>query len=230
MTDADLLGELLPRPPRDERVLGVAVGIVTNNKDPDGLGRVKLRFPWLSDVDESHWARVASPMAGPGRGLYLLPEVDDEVLVMFEQGRIDSPFVIGSLWNGQDPPPATNNDGANNLRVLKSRSGHTITLDDTDGAEKITIADKQGKNTVVIDSAANSITLTADQDVKVVAKGNVSIEAGGDLSLKCNALTVEAQQSFALKANQDGKVEAQSGLALSCLAGVNVNDGALEVR
>ena len=65
------------------RVYGVTVGVVTNNQDPDGLGRVKVRFPWLSDDDESFWARVVTPMAGNGRGLYLLPEVDDEVLVAF---------------------------------------------------------------------------------------------------------------------------------------------------
>ena len=70
----------------DGRITGVVLGIVTNNNDPDKLGRVKVRFPWLSGSTESHWARVATPMAGNGRGLYFLPEVDDEVLVLFERG------------------------------------------------------------------------------------------------------------------------------------------------
>ena len=68
------------------RVSGVVVGVVTNNQDPEGMGRVKVKFPWLSDEDESNWARVAAPMAGKERGFYFLPEVEDEVLVAFEHG------------------------------------------------------------------------------------------------------------------------------------------------
>ena len=65
---------------RNDRIGGVVVGVVTNNQDPDGLGRVKVRFPWLSEEHESHWARMVTPMAGNDRGFYMLPEVDDEVL------------------------------------------------------------------------------------------------------------------------------------------------------
>src|SRR5664280_3415392 len=108
------------------RITGVVVGVVTNNQDPDGFGRVKVKFPWLSDVDESDWARVAAPMAGNKRGFYFLPEVDDEVLVAFEHGDVRFPYVLGALWNGKDAPPATNGDGKNNVRVIQSRSGHVI--------------------------------------------------------------------------------------------------------
>jgi len=170
------LGDLLPQPDRGDRIYGVVVGIVTNNQDPDGLGRVKVKFPWLSDGDESHWARLASPMAGKGRGLYLLPEVDDEVLVVFEQGQLDRPFIIGALWNGEDDPPAGNDDGKNNLRMLKSRSGHTVTLDDTEGSEKIIVSDKSGKSTLVFDSAKSSITISAGQDLILSAKGDLTID------------------------------------------------------
>ena len=137
---------------------GVLVGVVTNNEDPDGLGRVKVRFPWLAGDDvaaESNWARVATPMAGPDRGLYFLPEVDDEVLVAFEHGKVEFPYVLGALWNGTDAPPETN-DGANDRRTIKSRSGHVITLDDTDGAEKIEITDSSGNNSIVISTADNT--------------------------------------------------------------------------
>ncbi len=72
-------------------------------------------------------------MAGAGRGLYILPEVDDEVLVAFEHGNPSTPYVLGGLWNGKDKPPEANSDGKNNMRVLKSRSGHVIRLDDTAG-------------------------------------------------------------------------------------------------
>src|SRR5215510_16339114 len=115
------------------RLNGVMVGVVTNNQDPEGLGRVKVRFPWFSNEDESGWARIAAPMAGKERGIYFLPEVDDEVLVAFEHGRVDHPYVLGCLWNGQDTAPENNNDGENNHRTIKSRSGHVVRLNDAAG-------------------------------------------------------------------------------------------------
>src|SRR5262245_31955279 len=121
---------LAPGPDREGRIHGVVSGIVTNNQDPDKRGRVKLKFPWLSDTDESWWARIVSPMAGKERGVYFLPEVNDEVLVAFEHGDPRFPLVIGALWNTEDKPPFTNDDGKNNVRAIKSRSGHTITLGD----------------------------------------------------------------------------------------------------
>lgn len=226
-----MLGDLLPERDRSGRVHGVVVGVVTNNQDPEGLGRVKLKFPWLSDTDESNWARVVTPMAGKDRGLYLLPEVDDEVLVMFEHGRVDHPFVLGALWNGKDKPPAQNEGGKNDKRVLKSRSGHTITLDDTDGAEKITIADKTGKNQIVFDSKQSSLSITADKDVTIAAGGNITLSSsGGDVAIKCKNLTIDAQQQYALKSGKEGAIEAAAGLKITCMAGVNVNSGALEVK
>ena len=85
--------------------LSVVVGRVVNNKDTEGLGRVKVKFEWLSDLNESAWARIAAPTAGKDRGIYFLPEIDDEVLVAFAHGDVRFPYVIGSLWNGVDVPP-----------------------------------------------------------------------------------------------------------------------------
>ncbi|HEX2224158.1 MAG TPA: phage baseplate assembly protein V, partial [Thermoanaerobaculia bacterium] len=133
MSDFNPFAALAASSRETSRIYGVVVGVVTNNQDPEGLGRVKLRLPWLSAQAESDWARVISPMAGGDRGLYALPEVDDEVLVAFEHGRAELPYVLGSLWNGKDKPPAANEDGKNKLRVLKSRSGHRVRLDDTAG-------------------------------------------------------------------------------------------------
>ena len=183
----------------DERFFGVAIGVVTNNKDPDGLGRVKTSLPWMADQVETDWARVVTPMAGPGRGVYFLPEVNDEVLVAFEHGNPDTPYVLGGLWNGQDKPPESNSDGENNLRTIRSRNGNVIRLSDADDDEKIEIIDKSTKNTIVIRTKDNSITITADGDVtiqssngKLKLSGNgveitsptVKIEAGGKMELK----------------------------------------------
>ena len=143
-------------------------------------------------------------MAGNGRGLFLLPEVDDEVLVGFEHGRVEFPYVLGSLWNGKDKPPAGNGDGENNLRILKSRSGHTITLDDTDGAEKIEISDKSGNQTLVFDAAENTITITADQDIAIESKkGSVKItgQRGVEISAPAGPGKLETAQDLDLRSN-----------------------------
>jgi uncharacterized protein involved in type VI secretion and phage assembly len=200
MTEAEVLQSLLTTPQQRNRFYGVTVGIVTNNQDPDGLGRVKVRFPWLSDENESHWARVSTPMAGKERGLYLLPEVDDEVLVAFEHGLAEFPYILGGLWNGQDKPPEENRDGKNNKRTLKSRSGHLIRLDDTDGAEKIEIIDKN-ENSLVINTKENTITIAADADITIrSANGKLKLSGWGVEITSRAEIKIEASQTMDLKA------------------------------
>jgi phage protein D/phage baseplate assembly protein gpV len=177
-----LLAEAIPCP----LGMNLVIGIVTNNKDPEELGRVKVTFPWLCDTDESAWARVVSPMAGAGRGFFALPEIDDEVLVGFEHGDIHRPFVLGALWNGRDMPPtntAVGGDGKVNQRILKSRSGHTITLNDTAGSEEITIVDKTGNNKIVFDSPSNSINITVEGDLNMEARGKIRLKAGAEVEI-----------------------------------------------
>jgi uncharacterized protein involved in type VI secretion and phage assembly len=160
------------------RIYGVVIGIVTNNKDEENLGRIKVRFPWLVEDDESQWARVATLMAGPDRGSFFLPDVDDEVLVAFDHGDVRFPYVIGALWNGKDTPPYGNADGANNVRAIKSRSKHQIILDDTNGSEKIQLIDKTEKNSITIASGANTLTLQVEGDIVLkAAKGKIILDA-----------------------------------------------------
>ena len=146
----DIFSQLMAPSEAESRFYGVALGVVTNNKDPDKLGRVKVKLPWMDEQAESYWARIVSPMAGKERGFFFLPEVDDEVLVAFEHGDPEHPFVMGALWNGKDKPPLDNADGKNDVRVIKSRSGHVIRLTDKQGEEKIEIVDKSTKNSIVI--------------------------------------------------------------------------------
>src|SRR5438128_86054 len=181
----------------------IEIGIVTNNKDPEDLGRVRVKFPWFSKDDESQWARIATLMGGKDRGTFFLPEVNDEVLVAFAQGDMRRPYIIGALWNGVDTPPKEfSNDGKNNLRLIKSRSGHLIKLDDTDGSEKIEVIDKSGKNSIVIDTKQNTITITADKDILLKApQGKISLD-GKELEIKSSAAAkVEAGSEMNLKAS-----------------------------
>jgi phage baseplate assembly protein V len=184
-------------PPDDPGALlvGLVIGVVTNIKDPDGLGRVKVSLPWLADGFETDWARIASPMAGAARGLYLLPEIDDEVLVGFAHGRPDSPFVLGALWNGKDKPPESNSDGKNDHRSFTSRSGHVIRLTDTKGEERIEIIDKSKKNSVVIDTKSNTVTVSADADIVVRAKGKLTLDGdkGVEISSKGDVKVTTSQ-------------------------------------
>lgn len=198
----------------DVKITGVVIGVVTDNQDNEGMGRVKVNFPWRDDGDDSYWARIASLMAGADRGAYFLPEVGDEVLVAFDHGDIHHPYILGALWNGSDPPPETNRDGKNNIRKIRSRSGHEIifddnaeagqekieihtnadhkiVLDDSTGQEKIEITDKSGNNSVVIDSVQNSISIKSNmtlsiesQMIDIKSGGMMNIEATGNLMIK----------------------------------------------
>jgi phage protein D/phage baseplate assembly protein gpV len=164
------------------KLYGVMPAVVTNNTDPEMLGRVRVKFPWMPDDSlDSAWARLAMPGAGPERGLFFIPEINDEVLVAFEQGDPSAPYVVGALWNKKDKPPkapAGMAVAANkvNQRIMRSRTGHVIVLDDTQGQEKITIQDKTGKNSILIDSVKNSM------DIKV--QGDLTIDVGGKMSIK----------------------------------------------
>ncbi|MGB5048324.1 MAG: VgrG-related protein, partial [Caldilineaceae bacterium] len=172
--------------PGNERVFygnrfnGVVPAIVTNFSDPENLGRIKVKYPWLIDTKdqpvESDWLRIAAPAAGKERGFYFIPEVDDEVLIAFEHGDPNRPYMIGTLWNKKDKPPKPSNqvnDGSNiTERIIKSRSGHIIVLNDTSGQEQILIRDKSEKNEIVIDTKTNSISITAQQDINIDAGGN----------------------------------------------------------
>ncbi|NEO56597.1 MAG: phage tail protein [Okeania sp. SIO3B5] len=203
----DLLMDNEEREAIASRIYGVVVGVVTNNEDPEGLGRVKVKFPWLSDEDESDWARIAAPMAGNERGIYFLPEVDEEVLVVFEHGDVRFPYIIGFLWNGQEPPPTTNEDGQNNIRVIKSRSGHVIRLNDEEGKETIEIVDKTEKNSIVFDTASNTIAISSDGDITLSAvQGNIKLEA----------------QNIEIKSTADTKVESGAGMNLEASSTMNL--------
>jgi phage baseplate assembly protein V len=193
---------LTTSPGADARFFGVTIGVVTNNKDPDGLGRVKTSLPWMADQVETDWARVVTPMAGPGRGIYFLPEVNDEVLVAFEHGNPDTPYVLGGLWNGKDKPPESNSDGKNNLRAIRSRSGNVIRLTDTDGDAKIEIIDSSGKNSIVIRAKDNSITITAAGDVTVQSNnGKLKLSGNGVEITSTSTVKIEASQNADLKAS-----------------------------
>jgi len=217
----ELLTTESPEEQHRDKIFGVVVGVVTNIQDPEKLGRVRVRFPWLNDEDESHWARIATLMAGNGRGTFYLPEVDDEVLVAFEHGDVRFPYVLGALWNGVDVPPRDNSDGKNDERDIRSRSGHEfifndgdgkeqvqittkaghqLLLDDTSGAEKITIKDKTGDNKIEIDSAQNSLAISAKTKITLSAQ-NIEITADSSMKLKSQQMEIASDAAMTVKSS-----------------------------
>ncbi len=181
-----LYGLLHHDAPVDDKLTGPVVGIVTNIDDPDKLGRVRVKFPWLNTSFESNFARLCSPNGGKERGFYFLPEVNDEVLVAFEHGDINFPYIIGSLWNKMDPPPKGTGSsvfasGKVNQRVISSRSGNRIIMDDSDGKEQILIEGKDGKASILM-TKDGAITLKSQSDFTIETKGKFTVSSQGDIA------------------------------------------------
>jgi phage protein D/phage baseplate assembly protein gpV len=187
MHTQSLMGILAPdHPPH----YGLEIGIVKTINDEKGdFGRVKVSYPSLGDKD-SEWARVVSVGGGSTRGIEFLPEVGDEVLIGFEQGDIHAPYVLGGLWNGEDTPPGKKSwivggQAGNQVlrRVIRSRTGHLVTLDDSRESPGVTVEDSKG-NKIHIDTKAGTMTLEAKTAInikseKVTINGSTLVEIDG---------------------------------------------------
>ncbi|HET8774104.1 MAG TPA: phage baseplate assembly protein V [Thermoanaerobaculia bacterium] len=181
-------------------VKGVAIGLVTQNKDPEGLCRVKVRYPWHDQPTESYWARLAMPMAGAGRGTVLIPEVGDEVLLAFEREDLRFPYVLGALWNGKDKPPRHNDDGKNDERILESRKHHYLLFDD--GSQGVVELSHEKGRKVVLDDTGFAVQDENGNTVKVdSASGAMTIEAKGQLRIKAASISLETTGTLEIKAS-----------------------------
>ena len=188
------------------RWYGVYPALVCDIKDPDGQGKVLVSLPWSPDTGSARyeaWARLATLMGGANRGSWFVPDVNDEVLITFEGGDPRRPYVLGGLWNGKDSPPASmDGAGKNAKKVLRSRNGVKITLDDTDGQEALiletpagqTITLHDGPSSVEVkDANGNTVKLEAS-GVTVTASAKVTINAS-TAEISAGMLTVNAGMS-----------------------------------
>lgn len=235
-----------------QKIYGVAVAIVTDNNDPEKLYRVKVRYPWQANGTEenSFWARIATFGAGKDRGMFILPEVQDEVLVAFEHGDISHPYVIGSLWNSQQTTHLDNDkqDGKNHKRVFKSRSGHYLEfddnhddkveaitlqtkagakmrLDDKDGALKCEIVDSTGENYLLLDTENKKITLET-------SSGDMLIKAKNEIKIECKTLNVKSDQETNFDAGTNWNAKAGSNFTLEASGGTGLvkSSGVLTIK
>ena len=211
---------------------GLVIATVSNITDPDKLGRVKLMFPSISGDVESGWVRVLAAGGGAGkdgaRGLFYPYAVGDEVVVGFLGGQSELPVVVGALWSKKQPAPAEPEARVSQV-VLRSASGHTVRLDDKADAEKLEIVAAKAKDSLVIDAAKGTITVTADQALEIKVGADITLTCkGGEVTLTCKKFTVKDAQEVALGGGQI-KVSADQSLELAGGSGINLNNGALEV-
>ena len=207
----------------DSNRYGVEVGIVTNVQDPQKLGRIKVQLPRLPGGPESDWARVAQPAAGAGRGFYWLPEVGDEVLIAFELGQANRPYVIGALWNGKDKPMKDAYADDNSTRMIQTKSGHKIVLCDKSGEEKIVIADKSGNRSITFDVKAKKFLVECKEgDIELHAEKKIVFHCE-DLEIKTSKTTkLDVGSNFNLKVGSDASIKADGNLKIKA-SRVNIN-------
>ncbi|MEU3401085.1 VgrG-related protein [Streptomyces filamentosus] len=203
-------------PAADRRTGGLVNATVTDTQDPEGSGRVKVAFPWLSDEYASDWARTAQA-AGTGGGEPYIPEVGDEVVVGFELGRLDRPYVLGGLYNGQDRPSGGGavdpTSGAVDRRAFASKGGHRLELlDAAGGAQGVRLRTGDGKLTIDLDQAGTAVTIGSDGAVRITAKEKVSITASGGVSVDAERGALELSgESVSVTARQGVRVDGGQG-------------------
>lgn len=225
------------------RRTGLVNGTVTDTQDPDGLGRVKVRFPWLSDEYASDWARTAQS-GGTGGGDAFIPEVGDEVLVGFEQGHLDHPYVLAGLYNGQDKPSQGSGgaaegaelvdptSGAVNRRAFASRSGNQLELlDSANGPQGVRLSTGDGKLTIDLDRKGTTVVVNSDGSVEIRAGKQVLITAGSGVAMDAGRGALELTgDSVKLTARTGIQVDGGTGaLRLATNGSLDVQGGQVAV-
>lgn len=220
----DHIADLGDTPTADNRWYGVHPAVVADVRDPEGLGRIKVRLPWADDASAGKyeaWARVATLMAGNRRGTWFMPDVNDEVLVAFEAGDARHPYVVGALWNGRDrPPEAMDRYGRNARKVIRSRSGMHIVLDDVNGEERFVVETpdgqritlKDGPGGIKIEDATGNAVLLESSGVTVHSPATVTVHASA-VEIAAGMLTVNTGM-----ARFSGVVQADTVIANSVVS------------
>ncbi len=228
----------------DHLQLGLHYGIVCQNKDPENLGRIKIRLPWLDkgDVDQTHWAQIITPMEGKKFGWYTLPDIDDVVVIMFIAGDTSQPVVLGGVWSTKDNSPEPNEDGKNNFRGYRSRSGHRLLFDDS-AKTKVVLADKTAKNMIGIGNFAKE---GAGPNVCAIYKPPMSGDTGvafssmeGTFEITCkngafkvtakDSIKINAKTTIELKATGDLKLEGSSAAKVTSSDNSNYDGAKVDI-
>lgn len=203
---------------KSNNTYGVIIATVIKTKDdknnPKNIGKVQIDVPGRG-ITDNIWARVVSPVAGNNKGFFFLPEKDDQVLVAFRHGDINDPYILGVLWNEKDKPPEKNENGKNNIKLLRSRSGHVIRIDDTEGKGKIEIIDRTNNNRIIIDTENNKISLISEKDIEISAPN-------GKLTIAAKEIEVTSSTSAKIETNAGMDLKASGNMTIKGTT-VNIN-------
>jgi type VI secretion system secreted protein VgrG len=173
--------------------------MVTDNHDPKGLGRVRVKFHWMNGSEKTPWIRVTSPHGGGGKGMFFIPEVGEEVIVGFEGDSPIKPYIIGTVYHGK--ASNTYSNGANDVKALQTRSGNKVIMNDKDGS--VFVEDKDG-NSMLIDGAGN---------ITVKSNKTVLIDATNEITLKTKKITMIAEDEITMTSKVfDGQLSETSTL------------------
>lgn len=222
----------------DERVFGVMIGKVTRNYDQSMGGRVCVSIPTRdANADELHWARLVQPASGKEWGYYFLPEVGDQVLLAFENGNIEKPYVLGGVPLDNNKFLTGSVDMNNKIKRIVTKHGSTIVFEDNatdeqggqdkitiqtagkehtiemdNGGDKITIKDKDGKNSIVLSTmeGQGSITIKAESSLTIQVGDTIKLGMSGEsgtVKLSANDFKVEASKMVSLQTDGTMKLE-----------------------
>ena len=204
---------------RPDRYYGMYPAVVSDNQDEDGQGRVEVKLPWSPDpggAEYAVWARLATTMAGDGRGTWFVPEIGDEVLIGFGGGDPRWPYVVGALWNGQAAAPESM-DTDNNVRSIVSRSGIRIALDDTDGAVTLTLSTPGGQEITLADGDGTVQIADANGNTVELGSDGITLTAANKLTVSAASIEMDAGsiKLSAAMCESTGVVKAETAIANS---------------
>jgi uncharacterized protein involved in type VI secretion and phage assembly len=193
MPDADDAAESVEKTLLAGRYYGVYPAVVTDNQDPNTQGRVKVRLPWSPDASGAQyevWARIATTMAGNNRGTWFIPDPGDEVLVSFHGGDTRWPYIIGGLWNGKDAAPQSMNTD-NTMKAIVSRTGITISMDDTAGAATLVLTTPNGQKLTLTDAGSTVTVADSNGNTIELAPGGITLTSSGPLQVNAPTATCD---------------------------------------
>ena len=211
-----------PRPDGGEpRYFGVYPALVTDIVDDRPLGRIQVRFPWLGQAGATvrAWATLLTPYADDKQGLWVLPAVGTQVVVAFEAGDVNRPYIVGSCWNGKEKMPDTA-ARPNDRRAIRSRAQSLLEFDDTDGAARVTLSMQSGHR-LVLDDAAKTVTVRHANGCEIVMDpaGKVTIRANDSVDIVAQTLNVRCPE-----ANFDGVINCETLKASAAVVSGSYNN------
>ncbi|MDC1161804.1 phage baseplate assembly protein V [Tenacibaculum sp.] len=213
------------------------IATVKENADPDSLGRIKVQFPWQEEENEmTPWIRIVSPHGGANKGFHFIPEIDEKVLIGFEGGNAERPYMLGVLYTSNAKPEEFATE-TNDAKIIRTRSGHTIELNDTDGEEKINIYDNEG-SIITFDTQAKSLHITATENlelqaknIKMTAEENIELVAQGEIKTASEADTsIQAQGAIKLQSDSDTTIKSSANATIEATSNAELKGQSAKIE